>query len=122
MNLILWRHADAEDAAPGVSDDARRLTAKGVRQAKRIAAWLRKQLPEDAEVLVSPARRAQQTAQALPRRFKTSDEVGTPARSVTALARSTAGVQLPQQAIPEMTASTSWRSSMPGRSASTRCS
>ena len=32
MNLILWRHADAEDAAPGVSDDARRLTAKGQKQ------------------------------------------------------------------------------------------
>lgn len=77
MNLILWRHADAEDAAPGVSDDARRLTAKGEKQAKRMAAWLKRQLPEDAEVLVSPARRAQQTAQALPRRFKTSDEVGT---------------------------------------------
>lgn len=77
MNLILWRHADAEDAAPGVSDDARRLTAKGVKQAKRMAAWLRKRLPEDAEVLVSPARRAQQTAQALPRRFKTSGEIGT---------------------------------------------
>ena len=31
--------------------------------------------------------------------------IGTPARSATALARNTAGVQLPQQAIPEMTAS-----------------
>ncbi len=53
---------------------------------------------------------------------QTSEAVGTPARSATALARSTAGVQLPQQAIPEMTASTSWRRSFSGSSASTRCS
>lgn len=77
MNLILWRHADAEDGAPGRSDEARRLTAKGEKQAKRMAAWLKEQLPEDAEVLVSPARRAQQTAQALTKKFDTSDEVGT---------------------------------------------
>jgi len=79
MDLILWRHADAEDAAPGAADEARRLTAKGERQAKRVAAWLKKQLPEDARVLVSPAQRAQQTAQALTRRFKVSREVGTAA-------------------------------------------
>jgi phosphohistidine phosphatase len=77
MNLVLWRHADAEDGAPGMSDDARRLTAKGEKQAKRVAAWLRSQLPEDAEVLVSPARRAQQTAQALTKQFKTSGDIGT---------------------------------------------
>ena len=52
----------------------------------------------------------------------TSDAVGTPARSATALARNTAGVQLPQQAIPEMTASTSSAFSLAGSSASTRCS
>jgi phosphohistidine phosphatase len=77
MNLVLWRHADAEDGAPGVSDDARRLTAKGEKQAKRMAAWLKGQLPGDAQVLASPARRAQQTAQALTRRFDTTGEVGT---------------------------------------------
>ena len=76
MELILWRHADAEDAAPGTPDEARRLTAKGERQAKRVAAWLKKQLPDDARILASPARRAQQTAQALTRRFKVSREVG----------------------------------------------
>jgi phosphohistidine phosphatase len=77
MNLVLWRHADAEDGAPGVADDARRLTAKGEKQARRMAAWLKGQLSDDARVLVSPARRAQQTAQALTRRFDTSGEVGT---------------------------------------------
>lgn len=85
MNLILWRHADAEDGAPGRSDDARRLTAKGEKQAKRMAAWLKEQLPADAEVLVSPARRAQQTAQALTKKFDTSDEVGTGSRPESVL-------------------------------------
>ena len=32
MDLILWRHADAE---PGEPDDQRRLTAKGKKQARR---------------------------------------------------------------------------------------
>ena len=68
--------------------------------------------PRPAEVVAAWPRKPSQT----------SDAVGTPARSATALARNTAGVQLPQQAIPEMTASTACRSSMPGRSASTCCS
>ncbi len=66
MDLILWRHADAEEGAP---DDARKLTAKGVRQAEKVAAFLRPHLPDDVCVLVSPAMRAQQTAAALTRHF-----------------------------------------------------
>ena len=76
MELILWRHADAED---GVPDDERRLTALGEKQAQRMAAWLKERLPADAAVLVSPAKRAQQTAQALTGEFQTSTEVGTAA-------------------------------------------
>jgi phosphohistidine phosphatase len=79
LELILWRHADAEDAAPGVPDASRKLTARGGKQARRMASWLKKQLPGGVVVLASPARRAQQTAQALTRRFKTSPEVGTAA-------------------------------------------
>ena len=79
MNLVLWRHADAEDAPPGAPDVDRNLTAKGKKQARRMAAWLRKRLPKGARFLVSPARRAQQTAQALTKRFETSREVGTAA-------------------------------------------
>ncbi|MNC84953.1 Phosphohistidine phosphatase SixA [compost metagenome] len=79
MQLILWRHADAEDAAPGKPDAERGLTAKGEKQARRVAAWLRKRLPGDVRVVVSPARRAQQTAQALIKHFETSREVGTSA-------------------------------------------
>ena len=36
-----------------------------------MAAWLNRQLPASTRVLVSPARRAQQTAAALDRKFKT---------------------------------------------------
>ena len=79
MELIFWRHADAEDAAPGKSDADRSLTAKGEKQARRVAAWLGKRLPDDARILVSPARRAQQTARALTRHFETVSEVGTTA-------------------------------------------
>jgi phosphohistidine phosphatase len=76
MELILWRHAVAEDAAPGVPDASRKLTASGENQARRMAAWLARQLPGGVVVLASPAQRAQQTAKALAGPFKTSPEVG----------------------------------------------
>ena len=62
MEIILWRHADAED---GADDLARRLTAKGRAQAAAVAEWLRRRLPPDYALLASPARRAQETAAAL---------------------------------------------------------
>ncbi|HWI39799.1 MAG TPA: histidine phosphatase family protein [Burkholderiales bacterium] len=62
MDLILWRHADAED---GADDLARRLTPKGREQAAAMAKWLRAHLPKDYTLVSSPAVRAQQTAQAL---------------------------------------------------------
>ncbi len=73
MDLILWRHAEAEDAAP---DDARKLTAKGAKQAEKIATFLRQQLPEKHRVLVSPAARAQQTAAALTSHFTLAPTIG----------------------------------------------
>jgi phosphohistidine phosphatase len=84
MDLILWRHADAEDAPPGKPDAGRELTAKGEKQAKRMAAWIRKRLKKEATVMASPAQRAQQTARALTRSVVTRPEVGTgaDARSV----------------------------------------
>jgi phosphohistidine phosphatase len=71
MDLILWRHAEAEEEAEGDDDPARRLTAKGERNARRVAEWLNRFLPETTRVLVSPAERCQQTADALGRKFKT---------------------------------------------------
>lgn len=79
MELILWRHADAEPAAPGQPDEARALTSKGQKQALRMAEWLDSQLPDNCRILVSPAVRAQQTAQALGRKFKTSPALATDA-------------------------------------------
>lgn len=62
MDLILWRHAEAQDGAP---DLARRLTKTGRKQARRVAEWLRERLPADYLVLSSPAARARETAEAL---------------------------------------------------------
>lgn len=76
MDLILWRHADAESGMP---DDGRKLTAKGLKQAERMSEWLKERLPKDAVVLVSPARRAQETAQALTKKFEIRSEIGTAA-------------------------------------------
>jgi phosphohistidine phosphatase len=70
MDLILWRHAEAEDGFP---DAKRALTEKGHRQAARMAHWLLERLPKDARILASPAVRAQQTAAALSRNFTTMD-------------------------------------------------
>ena len=67
MDLILWRHAEAE---PGEPDLGRRLTAKGIQQAERMAEWLDRHLPATTRVLSSPADRAQQTALALKRKFR----------------------------------------------------
>jgi phosphohistidine phosphatase len=75
MDLILWRHADAEEGTEPADDLARALTQKGERQAERMAGWLKRQLASTTRVLVSPARRAQQTAQTLERKFKTADTV-----------------------------------------------
>ena len=89
MDLILWRHAEAEPHGAGTDDLARRLTAKGERQAERMAAWLNRRLPQTTRVVVSPARRAQQTAKALDRGFKTVASIapGASVEDVLAAAR-----------------------------------
>ena len=75
MDLILWRHAEAQDWTPGCDDMGRRLTARGEKQAARMAAWLDRQLPDNTRILVSPARRAEQTMHALGRKFKIRPEL-----------------------------------------------
>lgn len=76
MDLILWRHAEAVEAAPGELDMGRVLTARGDKQAARMAAWLDRQLPDSARIWVSPARRTEQTALALGRKFKVNPALG----------------------------------------------
>ena len=75
MELILWRHAEAHDPREGQSDLDRALTARGEKQAQRMAVWLNRQLPQTARVLVSPARRTEQTAKALGRRYRPCPEL-----------------------------------------------
>lgn len=70
MELILWRHADAQ---PGDPDLARPLTAKGRRQAKAMARWLNNHLPKDARIIASPSARTRQTAEALKRDYAMAD-------------------------------------------------
>ena len=75
MDLILWRHAEAEEAGPGMDDLQRALTPRGERQAARMGQWLDRQLPEGLRVLCSPAVRTEQTARALGRKFKLRAEL-----------------------------------------------
>jgi len=76
MELILWRHAEALDAAPGQSDLQRRLTSRGEKQARHVARWLKEQHPKHLRVLVSPAVRCQQTAHPLALPFATEPRIG----------------------------------------------
>ena len=73
MDLLLWRHAEAED---GEDDMRRRLTQRGEKQARVMAAWLRKNQPKDMRIIVSPAVRTQQTAEALKLPFETIRKIG----------------------------------------------
>lgn len=86
MDLILWRHAEAADAGAGDDDLQRPLTSRGERQAARMATWLNQQLPATTRVLASPARRTQQTAAALERKFKTVQALAPGASAADVLA------------------------------------
>lgn len=67
MNLILWRHAEAENHH---NDKFRKLTDKGCQQAKISADWLRAHLSKDNyQVYTSEAIRTQQTASYLQQSF-----------------------------------------------------
>ncbi len=83
MDLILWRHADAQDGSP---DMERTLTAKGLKQAQQMAAWLTPRLPKETRILVSPAVRAYQTANALERDYEIVPEISPGADGVHVLA------------------------------------
>jgi phosphohistidine phosphatase len=84
MDLILWRHAEAEELRPGMSDLKRRLTPRGEKQARLVGRWLRQQLPKGAHILVSPAMRTQQTVLPLELPYDTEEGIG-PAATATDL-------------------------------------
>lgn len=81
MDLIFWRHAEAEEWVEGCNDMERSLTPRGEKQAARMSQWLDRQLPEGVRIVCSPARRTEQTVLALGRKYKLRNELapdGTP--------------------------------------------
>ena len=85
MDLLLWRHAEAVDGTP---DQARELTERGIKQARRIAHWLAERRPKRLRVLVSPTMRTRQTATAFSDDFEIVSALG-PAGSVADLLAAT---------------------------------
>jgi len=77
MELILWRHAEAEAGGFDKSDAERHLTARGEKQARDMAKWLKPRLPKKLKILVSPAARTQQTAHALALPFEIEPRIAT---------------------------------------------
>lgn len=75
MDLIFWRHAEAQLESAEGTDLGRPLTARGEKNAKRVAAWLNKQLPEATKIWVSPALRTVQTAMTLGRKYRIREEL-----------------------------------------------
>jgi len=76
MELILWRHAEAQEAAIGLPDLKRPLTSHGEKQARHVARWLHEQQPKHLHILVSQAVRCQQTAHPLALPFVTDPRIG----------------------------------------------
>lgn len=85
MDLILWRHAEAEDGDGILPDSKRRLTVRGEKQAQLVARWLRKRLPRKLKVLVSPAERTLQTANALELAYEVEPLIGVGATAIDVL-------------------------------------
>ncbi len=82
MDLLLWRHAEAEDGFP---DLKRKLTQRGEKQAQQMAEWIRKHAPKNQRIVASPALRCQQTAQALGLPFETDKHLGTDSNAANLL-------------------------------------
>jgi phosphohistidine phosphatase len=76
MDLILWRHAEAEEGDGHTPDAKRHLTPRGEKQSRKMATWLTEHLPRKPLVLVSPTERTQQTAHALGLPFEIEPKVG----------------------------------------------
>ena len=76
LDLILWRHAEAKEAAGHVADADRELTTQGLRHAQKMAEWLRSQPLRQATVLSGPSKRAMQTAQVLGLPFTVKTQLG----------------------------------------------
>lgn len=73
MDLLLWRHAEAEDGTP---DLKRKLTTRGEKQARQMAEWIKLHAPKNLQIIASPSVRTQQTAKALELPFSTDKRIG----------------------------------------------
>lgn len=85
MELLLWRHAEAVDGTP---DEARKLSERGLLQARQMARWLDAHSPRKLRMLVSPTRRTRQTASAFRDEFEVLPSIG-PQASVADLIAAT---------------------------------
>lgn len=85
MDLLLWRHAEAEE---GPIDIARRLTPRGEKQAEQMAQWLHQHQPKKLRIIASPALRTQQTVKALKLPFETIHTIGPDANVADLIAAS----------------------------------
>ena len=86
MDLILWRHAEAEDGDGIHPDHERRLTQRGEKQARQVARWLQGRLPRKLTILASPTERTRQTAHALGLAYEIEPKVGAGATATAILA------------------------------------
>lgn len=86
MDLILWRHAEAQDTDGPVADADRELTARGLKHAGEMAEWLRRQRLPKVVVLSGPARRAMQTAESLGLPVEVKRQLGVGATTADLLA------------------------------------
>ena len=75
MDLVIWRHAEAVDLQEGCDDLDRALTARGYKQAIRMAEWLDRQLPESTRIFASPAKRCEDTVGRLDRKYKLHNDL-----------------------------------------------
>ena len=90
MELLVIRHATAEDAKPGVDDAHRELTKDGKKEMKRAAAGLKTLVDAIDVIAASPLVRAQETAEIVAKEYgdlsvDTVEEL-TPASDPSALA------------------------------------
>ena len=78
MDLILWRHAEADEAQGAVPDIERALTERGLANAEKMAKWLKHQHMKNVKVLCGPSKRTRQTAETLglPVKMKTQLGIG----------------------------------------------
>jgi phosphohistidine phosphatase len=88
MDLIIWRHADAGEPSdmPQADDLQRPLSARGNKQARRMAEWLNQFLPDSTRILCSPALRCRETADALGRKPRLCESLAPGASHLQALA------------------------------------